>query len=30
VEIGQWISGVLGKESASKAGRALAAKKKAR
>jgi hydroxymethylglutaryl-CoA lyase len=30
VEIGQWISGVLGKESASKAGRALAAKKNAR
>jgi hydroxymethylglutaryl-CoA lyase len=30
VEIGQWISGVLGKEPASKAGRALAAKKKAR
>ena len=29
VEIGQWISGVLGKEPASKAGRALAAKKKA-
>jgi hydroxymethylglutaryl-CoA lyase len=30
VEIGQWISGMLGKEPASKAGRALAAKKKAR
>jgi hydroxymethylglutaryl-CoA lyase len=29
VEIGQWICGVLGKEPATKAGRAIAAKKKA-
>ncbi len=29
VEIGQWICGVLGKEPASRAGRALAAKKRA-
>jgi hydroxymethylglutaryl-CoA lyase len=29
VEIGQWICAILGKEPASKAGRALAAKKKA-
>ncbi|HKQ28544.1 MAG TPA: hydroxymethylglutaryl-CoA lyase, partial [Burkholderiales bacterium] len=29
VEIGQWICGILGKEPASRAGRALAAKKKA-
>ena len=30
VEIGQWICGILGKEPASRAGRALAAKKKPR
>jgi len=28
VSIGQWICGVLGKEPATKAGRAIAAKKK--
>ena len=30
VEIGEWICGILGKETASRAGRALAAKKKSR
>jgi hydroxymethylglutaryl-CoA lyase len=28
VDIGQWISGVLGREPSSKAGRALAAKRR--